>query len=156
MGATKGKPYFSALLGSRKINNDCTIWWLKYGFYMWYFFSEWTSDQLNISWPFLSSLLAGCNSKATANPPKSDDRNGQASRNLQLIRGTFWKEIQLLKSILRKIANRLNENTPNIDPRNKKNLFIHLFHPECEGPLFFVKCAPEKLNFPQLLSCQAM
>ena len=32
---------------------------------------------LNISWPFLSSLLGGCNSKATANPHKSDDRNVQ-------------------------------------------------------------------------------
>ena len=82
---------------------------------------------LNVSWPFLSSLLAGCNSKATANPPKSDDRNGQASRNLQLIRGTFWKEIQLLKSILRKIANRLNENTPNIDPRNKKKIYSSIY-----------------------------
>ena len=34
--------------------------------------SECNSDQLNISWPFLSSLLGRCNSKATANPTKSD------------------------------------------------------------------------------------
>ena len=32
---------------------------------------------MNISWTFLSSLLGGCNSKATANPPKSDDKNVQ-------------------------------------------------------------------------------
>ena len=38
----------------------------------------------------------------------------------------------------------------------KKNLFIHLFHPECEGLSFFVKCAPEKLYSLQLLPCQAM
>ena len=32
------------------------------------------NDQVNIYWPFLSSLLGGCNSKATtANPPKSDE-----------------------------------------------------------------------------------
>ena len=49
----------------------------RYGSYKWYFFSERTSDQLNISWSFLSSLLCGCNSKATANPPKSVVKNGQ-------------------------------------------------------------------------------
>ena len=32
---------------------------------------------VNISTTFLSSLLGGCNSKATANPPKSDDKNVQ-------------------------------------------------------------------------------
>ena len=32
---------------------------LKYGFYKLYFFSELTFDQLNISKPFLSSLLGG-------------------------------------------------------------------------------------------------
>ena len=36
---------------------------------------------LNISWPFLSSLLGGCNSKAPANPRKSDDKNGQEMSN---------------------------------------------------------------------------
>ena len=41
------------------------------------FLSECNSDQLNISWPFLSSLLCGCNSKATPNPAKSDHTNGQ-------------------------------------------------------------------------------
>ena len=69
---------------SRFINN----WWdpLKYGFYKWYFFSKWTFDQLNISWPFLSSLLvASCNSKATANPPKNDDKNDQEMFN--------WSEV---------------------------------------------------------------
>ena len=30
---------------------------------------------VNISSIFLSSLLGGCNSKATLNPPKSDDKN---------------------------------------------------------------------------------
>ena len=37
------------------------------------------------------------NSKATANSPKSDDKN---ARNVQLIRGSFGKEILLIKSIL--------------------------------------------------------
>jgi hypothetical protein len=35
----------------------------------------------HISWPFLSSLLGGCNSKTTADPPKSDDKNGQEMFN---------------------------------------------------------------------------
>ena len=30
---------------------------------------------MNISSTFLSSLFGGCNSKATPNPPKSDDKN---------------------------------------------------------------------------------
>ena len=55
---------------------------LKYGFSKNISFpNEPHSDQLNISWPFLSSLLGGCNSKATANPPKSDDKNGQEMFN---------------------------------------------------------------------------
>ena len=37
---------------------------------------------LNISWPFLSSLLCGCNSKAKPNLPKSDDKNGQEMFNI--------------------------------------------------------------------------
>ena len=41
------------------------------------YFSEWTSDYLKISWAFLSSLLG----KATANPHKSDDKNGQEMFN---------------------------------------------------------------------------
>ena len=52
-------------------------WELKSLLYTEYFFSEWTSDQLNVSWLFFSSLLGGCNSKATAHPPKSDNKNGQ-------------------------------------------------------------------------------
>ena len=48
---------------------------LKYGFCMKLILSECNSNQVNISWPFLSSLLGGCNSKATPNPPKSDDKN---------------------------------------------------------------------------------
>ena len=39
-------------------------------------------------WPvahFFHSLLGGCNSKATANPPKSDDKNGQEMFN--------WSEV---------------------------------------------------------------
>jgi hypothetical protein len=31
--------------------------------------------------PFLSSLLVGCNSKATAKPPKSDDKTSQEMFN---------------------------------------------------------------------------
>jgi hypothetical protein len=45
---------------------------------------------LNISWPLLSSLLGGCNSKATANPPKSDDKNGQEMFN--------WSELHSERS----------------------------------------------------------
>jgi hypothetical protein len=52
--------------------------------------SECNADQLNIFWPFLSSLLGGCNSKATANPPKSDDKNGQEMFN--------WSELHLERS----------------------------------------------------------
>ena len=47
---------------------------------------------LNISCPFLSSLLGGCNSKATVNPPESDDKNGQEMFN--------GSEILLIESIL--------------------------------------------------------
>ena len=54
---------------------------LKYGFCKKLLLSECNSDQLNISWPFLLSLLGGCNSKAKANPPKSDDKNGQEMFN---------------------------------------------------------------------------
>ena len=56
------------------------------------------SDQLNISWPFLSPLLGECNSKATANPPKSDEKKW--SRIVQLIRVSFGKEILPINSIL--------------------------------------------------------
>ena len=38
-----------------------------------------------------ASLLDGCNGKAIANPTKSDDKNGQ------LIRGSFGKDILLIK-----------------------------------------------------------
>ena len=55
--------------------------------------------QMNISWPFLSSLLGLCNRKATANLSKSDNQNGQEMFN--------WSEVQSgkkyyvpLKSIL--------------------------------------------------------
>ena len=50
-----------------------------------YFFSEWTSDQLNISWPFFSSLLGGFAVALLLNPPKSDDKNGQEMFN--------WSEV---------------------------------------------------------------
>ena len=63
-----------------KIISD-TEYILKYGFCKKLLLSECNSDQLNISWPFLSSLLGGFNSKATANPPKSDDKNGQEMFN---------------------------------------------------------------------------
>ena len=38
----------------------------------------------------LSSLLGGCNSKATPNPPKSDDKNGQEMFN--------WSELHWERS----------------------------------------------------------
>ena len=57
-----------------------------------HFFSEWTSDQLNISSTFLSSLLGGCNSKPTQKWRK------KCSRNVPLIRDSFGKEILLLKN----------------------------------------------------------
>ena len=63
---------------------------LKYGFCKKFLLSECNSDQLNISWPFLSSLLGGCNSKATPNPPKSDDKNGQEMFN--------WSELHSERS----------------------------------------------------------
>ena len=66
---------------SRQKLKPYTAYLLKYGFYKQHFFSEWTTDQLNISWPFLSSLLGGCNTKATSNPLKSDDKNGQEMFN---------------------------------------------------------------------------
>ena len=56
------------------------------------------NTSLNVSWPFLSSLLSGCNSKATPNPRKSDDKNGQEP-GVELIRGSFGKEIRLIESI---------------------------------------------------------
>ena len=58
-------------------------------FLKYYFFSEWTSYQLKISLPFLSSLLGGCNSKATANPSKSDDKIVQEMYN--------WSEVHSQK-----------------------------------------------------------
>ena len=48
----------------------------------------------NISWTFLSSLLGGCNSKATANPPKSDEKNVQEIFN--------WSEAQCARMDLNK------------------------------------------------------
>ena len=50
---------------------------IKFGFYKKYFFSKCTSDQLNISWTFLSSLLCGFAVALLLQPPKSDDKNGQ-------------------------------------------------------------------------------
>ena len=63
---------------------------LMYGFCKKLLLSECNSDQLNISWPFLSSLLGGCNSKATANPHKSDDKNCQEMFN--------WSELHSERS----------------------------------------------------------
>ena len=51
--------------------------------------------------PFLSSLLGGCISKATPNPSKSDDKNGQEMFNVVFnCAGSFGKEILLIESIL--------------------------------------------------------
>ena len=50
---------------------------LKYGFYKKYFFYAGISDQLNISWPFLSSLLGGFAVPLLLHPPKNDDKNGK-------------------------------------------------------------------------------
>ena len=63
---------------------------LKYGLCKKLLLSECNSDQLNISSPFLSSLLGGCNSKATPNPPKSDEKNGREMFN--------WSELLLGRS----------------------------------------------------------
>jgi hypothetical protein len=63
---------------------------LKYGFCKKLLLLECNSDQLNISWPFLSSLFGGCNSKATLNPPKSDEKNGQEMFN--------WSELHSERS----------------------------------------------------------
>ena len=41
-----------------------------------YFVSEWTSDQLDISSTFLSSLLGGFAVVLLLHPPKSGDKNG--------------------------------------------------------------------------------
>ena len=54
---------------------------LKYEFYKYYFFSE----LLNISWPFLSSLLGGFAVALLLHPTKSDDKNGQEMFN--------WSEV---------------------------------------------------------------
>ena len=50
--------------------------WLKYGFYKYCFFSEWTSDQWYIFWPFLSSLLGEFGVALLLHLPKSDEKNG--------------------------------------------------------------------------------
>ena len=63
-----------------------------YGFCKKLLLSECNSDQLNISWPFLSSLLGGCDSKATPNPPKSDDKNGQEMFNVVFNRSEVHSE----------------------------------------------------------------
>ena len=57
-------PYF--LIQFPSLNSFATLKSLSY---KQYFFSECNSDQLPT---FFHSLLGGCNSKATANPPKSE------------------------------------------------------------------------------------
>ena len=63
---------------------------LKYGFCMKLLLSECNSDQLNISWPFFSSLLGGFGVALLLHPPKSDDKNGQEMFN--------WSELHLERS----------------------------------------------------------
>ena len=53
--------------------DDKSVFYLKCGFCKKLLLYECNSDQLP-TFLILSSLLGGCNSKATANPPKSDDR----------------------------------------------------------------------------------
>ena len=54
-----------------------------------YFFTNATSTSWTFLGQFLSSLLGGCNSKATPNPPKSDDKNGQEMFNVVF----KWSEV---------------------------------------------------------------
>ena len=54
---------------------------LKYGFCKKLLLFECNSDQLNISWPFLSSLLGGFGVALLLHPPKSDDKNVQEMFN---------------------------------------------------------------------------
>ena len=87
-----------------KLNNPyChSEYLLKYGSCKKLLLSECNSDQLNISWPFLSSLLGGCNSKATPNPSKSDDKNGQEMFNwskLHSERSNFFKKSILFHTV---------------------------------------------------------
>ena len=67
------------------------------------------ADQLNISWSFLSSLLGGCNSKATANKCYLQIFNLEKTQSLQKMfankgcpfRKYFWKKInKKIKAIL--------------------------------------------------------
>jgi hypothetical protein len=69
--------------------------------------SECNSAQLNISWPFLSSLLGGCNRKATANPLKSYDKNGQEMFN--------WSELHSERSNFRPSFMYKSNNNPSIN-----------------------------------------
>ena len=59
---------------------------LKYGFCKKLFLYDCNSDRLPTFFFILSSLLSGCNNKATANPPKSDDRRKKSG---QLVRVAF-------------------------------------------------------------------
>ena len=59
---------------------------LKYGFCKKLLLSECNSDQLNISWPFLSSLLREFGVALLLHPPKSDDKNDQCSTDQSCIR----------------------------------------------------------------------
>jgi hypothetical protein len=61
---------------------------LKCGFCKKLLLYECSSDQLPTFF-ILSSFLGGCNSKATANPPKSDDRMKKSG---QLVRVAFIKK----------------------------------------------------------------
>ena len=63
---------------------------LKYGFCKNLLLSECNSDQLNISWPFLSSLLSGFAIALLLHPPKSDDKKGQETFN--------WSELHSERS----------------------------------------------------------
>ena len=66
---------------------------LKCGFCKKLLLYECNSDQLPTFF-ILSSLLGGCNSKATANPPKSDDR---MKKNLATGQSCIRKEVTSYK-----------------------------------------------------------
>ena len=70
---------------------------LKCGFCKKLHLYECNSDQLPIVF-ILLSLLGGFAVALLLHTPKSDDKNVQ--RNVQLIRGSFGREILLIKSIL--------------------------------------------------------
>ena len=68
---------------------------LKYGFCKKLLLSKCNSDQLNIFWPFFSSLLGGCNSKATAKQHQTHPKV-----MTKMVRIAFGKKLLLTKSMI--------------------------------------------------------